>query len=85
MDRYGRMMLDTCATCLRLADIVAVDRVLQMQTSLIISNAHVSAPSVAGLPLLVSGGLCLETTPSNLHSEIGSINKVWQRLSFPKI
>ena len=57
MDRYGRMMLDTCATCLRLADIVAVDRVLQMQNSLIISNAHVSAPSIAGLPLLVSGGL----------------------------
>jgi hypothetical protein len=66
MDHYSKRMLDTCATCLRPSDIEAVDRVLKMQGSLIISEVRVQAPSSVGLPYLVSGGL----VPGNYTIEL---------------
>ena len=75
MDHYSKRMLDTCATCLRPSDIEAVDRVLKLQTSLIISEARVLAPSIFGLPYFVSGGL----VPGNYTIELELTNWIDQQ------
>ena len=56
-DRYGRLLLDTCATCLRPADIIALDTLLQQQRALILRGLKVHAPSSQGVPQFVVGSL----------------------------
>ena len=57
MDHFRNPQADTCAKCLRPADLVALDRVLRTQQRLILTGLAVEAPSIAGMPVMVSGGL----------------------------
>ena len=57
IDHFQRPLLDSCATCLRPSDFHVLDVVLQQQTSLVLTDIAVSAPSMRGLPSYILGGL----------------------------
>ena len=56
-DRYGRAMLDKCATCLRPADLVALHSLLLQQQALILRNLKVHSESTQGVPQFLAGSL----------------------------
>jgi hypothetical protein len=56
VDAYGRQLQDTCSICIRHADVVALDQALSKETSLVVRDLVVAAPSRAGLPTLIEGG-----------------------------
>ena len=59
--RLGEPLLDTCAVCLRPADLFAVQEALAAQETFIVDDLSVYPPSLLGVNTLIAGGVARGT------------------------